>query len=1009
MNIKKVFFVLFLLFFLVSCKENEIKNIKYLEIESEPIKLEYLEGEELDFNGLSIKVIYSDDSSEIVNDYTFFYDDLSIGENIINVRYQNYTTSFIIKINKKENEIKNIKYLEIESEPIKLEYLEGEELDFNGLSIKVIYSDDSSEIVNDYTFFYDDLSIGENIINVRYQNYTTSFIIKINKKEKVLLNEYLNYYTKTIKNIDYSNYKQVINNVKYGVRRDKDFLICYDENTFIKTNQYGFEIAVDKYGKVVEKAINVSLPKGGFVLSSHGIRNDELKNINIGDYVLFLKDVAFIYECDYLENYNYLYLLFYDVLNSVNTIENIDEYNIKITKLNDIIISLNDLYYNFNEVLYDKALEELEQLCESKNLQIYNIEHSFTYSNYLENYIELPNFNELNYREVLTYDKKLYIGGFRDKDTLVYYDKDCYRERNSFGYEVAIDKNGIVIEKDFLVDLPEEGFILSGHTSTADFIINNISIKDKIIIKEGKVYIYRDDIFALISKTITKRNELMNVLSIHQNNSIPHDYQYIYNLMNQIDKLIGRIDDDLINIYYVYQLSKNIEDIDRYINIIYSQLVTYNPMDTKGIWYYPFNSDKYDDTSIDGIKETMKNLKRAGFNEIIINPFYKNFCLFESDIYNIYEELYQYDYGQYGHDFLKCFIEIAHQNNISVNAFTQTFCSYIDVMKVPNEDYYQLNYGGERAKGSIYYYDICNDDVQNMIIDWYKELVTKYNFDKIEYDIIRYPSSNLYNYNNIDIISNPSVIVDPGHTKYSIDKFMKLYQINGDFNNLFISSKELRVKWLEYKEEELIKFITNCSSEIKKIKPDIIISAAVLSDSDLAKKQYLQDFRKWLSLEIIDEVEPMLYTSSNKELNQKINTYLSYDLECNIRFGLSPRLDVKDLNLDFYQMNATSNIGGYILFSSSIYYNPELIDLMSYNHHIDNFSDLNSVEEIRRICYNECIAMINDYYEVKNNTKYNSLKSALNQGIYLDILNEINKLNDSQMKLFLLTYLGNCE
>ena len=50
-------------------------------------------------------------------------------------------------------------------------------------------------------------------------------------------------------------------------------------------------------------------------------------------------------------------------------------------------------------------------------------------------------------------------------------------------------------------------------------------------------------------------------------------------------------------------------------------------------------------------------------------------------------------------------------------------------MKEPNEDYYQINFQGELSKGSIYYYDICNDNVQDVLYAWYLELVSYYDFD----------------------------------------------------------------------------------------------------------------------------------------------------------------------------------------------------------------------------------------------------------------------------------------
>ena len=104
---------------------------------------------------------------------------------------------------------------------------------------------------------------------------------------------------------------------------------------------------------------------------------------------------------------------------------------------------------------------------------------------------------------------------------------------------------------------------------------------------------------------------------------------------------------------------------------------------------------------------------------------------------------------------------------------------------------------------------------------------------------------------DVDVITDVNRVEDPGFTKYSMDKFLKLNNLTGDLKTLIINDKEIRAKWLEFKENELINFITTTTNEIRKIKPNIVISAAVMNNYQEAKKTFLQDYKKWLDLGII--------------------------------------------------------------------------------------------------------------------------------------------------------------
>ncbi|MBQ8293598.1 MAG: family 10 glycosylhydrolase [Bacilli bacterium] len=924
---------------------------------------------------------YNGDNLKNVKDVTYLLYHIMFGDEYpLYDEYANYEISKII----------------IEQAPIKTTQYIEDELDLTGLVVRVVYINNSSKVIEDFEISYDELKLGNNKITINYQEFSTSFNIEVVKKDKITLIDHLDYFNQTTKKIDFNDYVKVYDDVEKGVSRKTNMFIVYDEAHFVKTNIYGYEAAVDQYGRIVEINTNVSLPNGGMVLSAHGTRVNEIKDLEIGDFVLYYNNRVYIYKDKEISLKNEVFVKFYDVLDYYQTIDDIYIYNDGINKLNELIPHL-DSYYN----RYDPDLEKI-LLASFDNIEdedIYDHIHQYSYVD--KNYDEYIVPNEDSVYELLTtYEKKLYIGGFRNSDTLVYYDAEHYRQRNPYGYEVSVDKNGIVVDKNTLVDLAPDGFILSGHTSTADFLYLNVEINDKIEIVDGKVYIYRDNIRSYCNKYVNLRNELVNEINTELEKNIPHDYEYLNEIIKLIDLELDKINKENLSLFKYIKIMQSISKLEEYVAVAYGQLLEYEAGQTRGIWYYPFNKiDIYDDTSLEGIRDTLTTFKKMGINEVIIHTFYKGYCLFDNSVFLTSSVLDNYDYGEYGKDYLKCFIEEAHKLDISVSAFTQTFLENIDTMKNPSDDYYQINYQGEKSMGQVYYYDICSDEVQEFLLTWYKELVTKYDFDKVEYDIIRYPNSTLYKYLDVEEIPNNVTITDHGYTEYSMNKFMKQYGLSGDLKELIKTSLDVRTKWLSFKEQELVNFITECSNEMRKINPNLLITAAVFNMYEKAKSGYLQDYKKWLELGIVDEIEIMMYTVSNYNLNEMIED-ASYLIEnYQVKLGLSPRLDGGDMITDLQQMLEGTRRDGFVLFSSTLYYGDILENILASSYHSNFVSHISSPDEIMLAKTNDCIDMIKGYYGPKNNCSYDSLIEALKTGENVE--EELQLITDELMEEYL--------
>lgn len=153
----------------------------------------------------------------------------------------------------------------------------------------------------------------------------------------------------------------------------------------------------------------------------------------------------------------------------------------------------------------------------------------------------------------------------------------------------------------------------------------------------------------------------------------------------------------------------------------------------------------------------------------------------------VYTALEDYEVNQSG-------IEIA------VNAYTQTFYAHY-TMKNFKEEYIIIDDDGNIPKwdsyGDVANFDVCNEELQEILLSWYQELITKYDWDGVEYDVIQYPYGNLGEKLNDSKIKR-SDLVDYGYNSGTVQKFMDKYQLTGDLATLICENKDIRIQWFNY-------------------------------------------------------------------------------------------------------------------------------------------------------------------------------------------------------------------
>jgi hypothetical protein len=146
-------------------------------------KTEYVEGMEFSAEGGTIEVTYNNGETDVIdlsNAEISGYDPTKIGEQTLNVVYENLETSFKVTVTAKP-----VASITITTLPTKLEYIQGESLSLNGGKLEVTYTDQTKETI-DLTKAkasgYDSDKAGDQTVTITYREKTATFDVSVTAK-----------------------------------------------------------------------------------------------------------------------------------------------------------------------------------------------------------------------------------------------------------------------------------------------------------------------------------------------------------------------------------------------------------------------------------------------------------------------------------------------------------------------------------------------------------------------------------------------------------------------------------------------------------------------------------------------------------------------------------------------------------------------------------------------------------------------------------------------------------
>jgi uncharacterized lipoprotein YddW (UPF0748 family) len=236
----------------------------------------------------------------------------------------------------------------------------------------------------------------------------------------------------------------------------------------------------------------------------------------------------------------------------------------------------------------------------------------------------------------------------------------------------------------------------------------------------------------------------------------------------------------------------------------------------------------------------IRSYARAGINMVHPEIVYNGYSAYPSSYLT-------QDSAWGGLDVLAIIIDEAHKQGIEVHPWVWVFRvgnaeDHGGILKA-HPDWAAVNKDGKTLSDRNGYW-LCPSlpAVRRLLLRVMTEIVQKYPVDGIQLDFIRFD-----NLASVPYCYNESCR----------EKFKAEYGIDPMDIEPFT---EPVVQWHMWREEQVNSFVAEVSSEVKKIRPEVMVSAAVGSRPDDARLNLLQDWRHWVVNGWVDFVAPMSYT-----------------------------------------------------------------------------------------------------------------------------------------------------
>lgn len=494
-----------------------------------------------------------------------------------------------------------------------------------------------------------------------------------------------------------------------------------------------------------------------------------------------------------------------------------------------------------------------------------------------------------------------------ENQTIIYkygwsYNGEAGTGTNVYGYEAAVDSNGVVVELNVNVStIPENGYVISGHGKGRDFVRSNIVLGATIELnEESKTYTISTTLNSYYENLVTSVQSSIANAQTKKRQLYDLDYTLIDGYISELNEkteALRSVKEEIeagldggnwtekerlshLMIYNSYQI-----EIEKINHKLISASVESKAVAAKSVWHRPIES------SYQEIDNNLKLYSEIGINLVFVETLYGGYSTFKTK----YNDLFPYnpklsttysDGTTEYNDYLSCFVAVAKKYNIEVHAWVENF--YVGTQNIVpivsnHPDWILYNDDDtyiQRNEGGLYIFiDPANEEVQDLLINYYLDLFEKVPDCKgLNLDYIRYPVSDDAEDTGYTMTAMEGFYTLKGLTfseaqKSDRTKMARKFKQLFDVNYLVGGEKERKENydaWVKYRTSIITSYVRRIKEEVKDVKHiqlSTAVFASIIDSLDFKK----QDWKTWISNGWIDIATPMAYYTDSSDVLKNVS------------------------------------------------------------------------------------------------------------------------------------------
>ena len=522
---------------------------------------------------------------------------------------------------------------------------------------------------------------------------------------------------------------------------------------------------------------------------------------------------------------------------------------------------------------------------------------------------------------------------FRAADTCMIYDINGYTVdkktrltgTNVWGYEIAVDETGTIVDANINVKVPINGYVISGVSDYYPILKNEFKLGGKVKIdkKQKKVTLkinYMDSCLYQYQNLLQEVQEILQRVKKLYDLDAQLIFKYVDKFLPLKEKLENR--KMMIDYSQGHEREYHLQRFDQYFNKAmdyYHQIhklgIEPSQVEVRACWHEPHEK------TLEEVCFTLDTLKASNFNELIVGGVMNGGVIFKSKKYALNDFVKGWFGEEYQDDYLLCLTKEAKKRNIKIQISADNFFAVEYLLKQDYEKYSKLlakDYHGHIGKhqyGEItLFFDPVNEQAQDLILDIYKEMLDRYEISGLQLDYIRY------------CIGNDRYETAFGYNEDTVEKFKQAYSYQGDIHEL-VKDAKIYEDFCEFRRNELTHFVKRVRNLLSQYQ-NIQLTIAVVSEHEIAKSSKLQDWPTWAKLDLIDGIYLMAYHLGEEPVYQ--DCMKAKELVQDHAFvygGVAPIYNQSNINLLLKQVEATkkAKADGFSLFAFHSFQNrPDL-------------------------------------------------------------------------------------